>query len=44
MKICPEEWKEEIWGLTKASSTEGEDPLIAQCHVSHAVQTRFTGS
>lgn len=44
MKICPEEWQEEIWGMTKAPSSEGKGPLIAQCHVSRAVQSSFTGS
>ncbi|KAF8555745.1 hypothetical protein OG21DRAFT_1483670 [Imleria badia] len=33
MKICPEEWQEEIWGMTKAPSSEGKEPLIAQCHL-----------
>jgi hypothetical protein len=32
MKICPEEWQEEIWGMTKAPSGE-EEPLTAQCHL-----------
>lgn len=41
MKICPEEWQEEIWGMTKAPSSEGEELLMAQCHVSHAVQDPF---
>ncbi|KAG9315841.1 hypothetical protein JVU11DRAFT_3490 [Chiua virens] len=30
LKIYPEEWQEEIWGLTKGSSNE---PLVAQCHL-----------
>lgn len=38
MKICPEEWQEEIWGMTKAPSGE-EEPLTAQCHVSHTVES-----
>ncbi|KAG8214540.1 hypothetical protein J3R82DRAFT_9601 [Butyriboletus roseoflavus] len=33
IKICPEEWQEEIWGMTKAPSSEGEEPLMAQCHL-----------
>ena len=44
MKICPEEWQEEIWGMTKAPSSEGKDPLIAQCHVSHASESFFAGN
>lgn len=42
MKICPEEWQEEIWGMTEIPSSEGGDPLVAQCHVSRAVQSLFT--
>lgn len=44
LKTCPEEWQEEIWGMTKRSPGEGKEPLIAQCHVSHVVQSPFTGS
>ncbi|KAI9573656.1 hypothetical protein HD554DRAFT_2057754 [Boletus coccyginus] len=32
LKTCPEEWQEEIWGMTKGSPGEGKEPLIAQCH------------
>lgn len=42
LKICPEEWQEEIWGLTKIPSSEGSEPLVAQCHVSCMVQSHFT--
>ena len=44
LKICPDEWQEEIWGMSKAPSSEDKEPLIAQCHVSHIVQSPFTGS
>jgi len=33
MKVCPEEWQEEIWGMSKAPSSEDEEPLTAQCHI-----------
>jgi len=33
LKICPEEWQEEIWGMSKAPSSGDKEPLIAQCHI-----------
>ncbi|KAG6377033.1 hypothetical protein JVT61DRAFT_1081 [Boletus reticuloceps] len=33
IKVCPEEWQEEIWRMTKVSSSEEKEPLTAQCHL-----------
>ncbi|KAF9220886.1 hypothetical protein BS17DRAFT_786129 [Gyrodon lividus] len=32
VKHCPDEWQEEIWGMSKAISDEGSGALSAQCH------------